>query len=93
MIKIDKKTGQKLYPVSREFIQFNLTTLFDEVHPTLGASPNADLYWEINDLLDTMCKYHGYLPGNLYARAKELATARDLKREDIYRRYLANCEE
>ena len=50
MAKIDKKTGQRLYPVSREFIQFNLISMIDEVHPKLGATPNADLYWEIHDL-------------------------------------------
>ena len=92
MIKIDKKTGQKLYPVSREFIQFNLISMIDEVHPQ-GISPNADLYWEIHDLLDTMYKYHGYLPGKLYARAKELAIGRHMNREDIHRQHLANCEE
>jgi len=92
MAKIDKKTGQKLYQVSREFIQFNLISLIDEVHPQ-GISPNADLYWEIHDLLDTMYKYNGYLPGKLYARAKELAVGRHIAREDIHRQHLANCEE
>ena len=67
-------------------------SMIDEVHPKLGATPNADLYWEIHDLLDTMYKYHGYLPGKLYARAKELAVGRHIAREDIHRQ-LSNCEE
>ena len=70
MAKIDKKTGQRLYPVSREFIQFNLISMIDEVHPQ-GISPNADLYWEIHDLLDTMYKYHGYLPGRQLSNCEE----------------------
>lgn len=72
----------KLYKVSRDFIMFNLNVIWDETSE-YGVKPNPDLHYEVEDLMNMAYKYKGRLPYKEYARAKELATAREILRDRI----------
>ena len=71
---------EKLYPVSRDNILFNLTVLWDET-AIYGINENPSLNEEVTKILDNIRKYRGRLPGKMYARAKELAIGRELERD------------
>ena len=71
---------EKLYPVSRNNILFNLTVLWDET-AIYGINENPSLNEEVTKILDNIRKYRGRLPGKMYARAKELAVGRELERD------------
>ena len=71
---------EKLYPVSRNNILFNLTVLWDET-AIYGINENPSLNEEVTKILDNIRKYRGRLPGKMYARAKELAIGRELERD------------
>lgn len=81
----------KLYPVSREFILFNLEVLLDENGP-YSDNPNYDLYDEVHNLLNLIHKYKGRLPGKEYARAKELAVGREIARDKKCREVCADIK-
>ena len=71
---------EKLYPVSRDNILFNLNVLWDET-AEYGINENPILNDEITKILDNIRKYKGRLPGKMFARAKELAIGRELERD------------
>lgn len=71
---------EKLYPVSRDNILFNLTVLWDET-AIYGINENPSLNEEVTKILDNIRKYRGRLPGKMYARAKELTIGRELERD------------
>ena len=75
---------EKLYPVSRDNILFNLNALWDET-AEYGINENPILNDEITKILDTIRKYKGRLPGKMFARAKELAIGRELERRNHFR--------
>lgn len=80
---MEKLYPEKLYPVSRDYIVFNLQVLWDETS-VYGINPNPFLNEEITNILDNIRKYKGRLPGKMYARAKELATGREVERDRKY---------
>ena len=71
---------EKLYPVSRDNILFNLNVLWDET-AEYGINENPLLNDEITKILDNIRKYKGRLPSKMFARAKELAIGRELERD------------